>query len=153
MKQYIKKYGVINLKKDINQSIKLFTDYCIKNGFNKELFLNEKNIDEYAKTAANGYIGYPVMDVNFNGKYDEHLFYRMLRIDFKSRLNKSIGIASENYESVLIIEAPMATIALSNIIGSHFLFLIISSICFLVNVSFKIINIRHLLFYVFPNIP
>lgn len=107
-KEDLKAESDIYDKKDINQSIKLFTDYCIKNGFNKELFLNKKNIDEYAKTAANGYIGYPVVDVNFNGKYDEHLFYRMLRIDFKSRLNKSVGIASENYESVLIIEAPMS---------------------------------------------
>ena len=30
----------------------------------------------------------------------------MLRVDFKSRLGKTLGIATDNYESVLLFEPP-----------------------------------------------
>ena len=94
-------------KLTIEKDRKLFIDYCFEKGMEQELFLNENNIEAYAKTAANAFNGYPLLELAFDGNFDEDNFYRMLKVDLKCRIGKAIGIAVEDYKSVLVIEPPL----------------------------------------------
>ena len=85
-----------------------FINYCLKNGIDNENILNLNNRDNFAKTISNAFNGYPVIEYSFNGRYKEKTFHRMLKIDFKSRIGKTIGIASKNFESTLLIEKSTA---------------------------------------------
>lgn len=86
---------------------KQFLDYCLNKGMDKTLFLNKDNLERYAETTSSGYNGYPLFDYSFHNKFNENECYKMLKVDFKSRLGKTIGIATPNYESILMIEAPL----------------------------------------------
>lgn len=83
-----------------------FVDYCLQRGFPERLFFNEANLDDYIETVVDAYNGYPVFLHVFNGKYDAETLARMLKVDFKSRVGKTLGIATGNYESVLLFEPP-----------------------------------------------
>ena len=94
------------MKRNKNKYIKEFVDYCLQSGYSEGLFLNERNVDEYVETSVDAYNGYPLFLDVFNGGYDAKTYTRMLRVDFKSRLGKTLGIATDNYESVLLLEPP-----------------------------------------------
>ena len=94
------------MKRNKNKYIKEFVDYCLQSGYSEGLFLNERNVDEYVETSVDAYNGYPLFLDVFNGGYDAKTYTRMLRVDFKSRLGKTLGIATDNYESVLLFEPP-----------------------------------------------
>ncbi len=93
------------MKRNKNKYIKEFVDYCLQSGYSEGLFLNERNVDEYVETSVDAYNGYPLFLDVFGG-YDAKTYTRMLRVDFKSRLGKTLGIATDNYESVLLFEPP-----------------------------------------------
>lgn len=94
-------------KVDNNYYINKFVDYCKKSGIREDRFLNKDNIDEYVDTVVDGYHGYPLFKCTFKNTYNEVFFHKMLAVDFKSRIGKTIGIATDNYESILLIEPPM----------------------------------------------
>lgn len=94
------------MKKMQNRYSEEFVNYCLQKGFPEKLFFNEANLDEYIETVVDAYNGYPVFLHVFNGKYDAKTLTRMLRVDFKSRVGKTLGIATDNYESVLLFEPP-----------------------------------------------
>lgn len=93
---------------NIDTRIREFYEYAARNGFSEELFLQEDNRERYVAAALDGYRDYPLFVYVFGGKYDEKAFSKMMSIDFKSRLCTTAGIATDGYESVMLIEPPMA---------------------------------------------
>ena len=90
------------------EKIKELYDYCIQNGFSKESFLSQDNLDRYIETSIDAYRNYPMFLYVFNGGYDQEILTRMLRVDFKSRMNKMLGISNGDYESVILVAPPKA---------------------------------------------
>lgn len=94
------------MERNKNKYIREFVDYYLQRGYSEGMFLNERNVNEYVGTSVDAYDGYPLLLDVFNGEYDTKTYTRMLRVDFRSRLGKTVGIATDNYESVLLFEPP-----------------------------------------------
>ena len=90
-----------------NHAISMLNRFFIQNGFSENSFLSQSNIDEFISTNVDGYRDYPVFMYFFNGKYDEKTLTSMLKIDFKARINKILGISTDNYKSLIMVEPPL----------------------------------------------
>ncbi len=98
----------MNSGKD-NPYIRSFYDHAVKNGFSQEWLFGEENLEHYIDTATDAYSDYALFKHVFKGRYDTDLFAHMMRVDLRSRLDITAGIASgEKYESVMLIEPPKA---------------------------------------------
>ena len=83
-----------------------FRQFCLENGIKEECLFSKKNGRTFAETAIDGYTDYPVFLYSCGGKYKAKTLTDMFSIDFKSRVNTTLGIASDHFESVLLIEPP-----------------------------------------------
>ncbi|MCR4605358.1 MAG: GNAT family N-acetyltransferase [Eubacterium sp.] len=84
-----------------------FYDYAVRSGFDEELILSRENLMKYVETSVDAYREYPLFLQIFDGRYNEKVLSRMMKVDFRSRLKMMGGIASSsNYESVLLFEPP-----------------------------------------------
>jgi ribosomal protein S18 acetylase RimI-like enzyme len=90
------------------EKIKELYDFCVNNGIPEDRFLSDGNLDRYIETSIDAYRNYPMFMYVFNGVYDKDTLERMLKVDFKSRMKKMLGISNGNYESVILVEPPMA---------------------------------------------
>lgn len=90
-----------------NNYIEEFEKHCMQKGLQESNFMSVSNMDQYIKTVVDAYSDYPVWTEAFNGNLEYDTAYSMMKVDFKSRLNKTIGISTDNYESAILIEPPM----------------------------------------------
>ena len=93
---------------EIDRSISELREFCIKSGLPEEALLCADNLEKYVETAIDAYRNYPMFMYVFNGNYDEKTLARMLRVDFKSRRRKMLGISNGDYESMVLVEPPKA---------------------------------------------
>ena len=84
-----------------------FRDFCLKQGFPEEQFLSRDNLERFVETAVDAYSEYPLHLHVFDGAVDTGLLTRMMVIDMKSRLDKTVGLCTGGCESVMLVEAPM----------------------------------------------
>ena len=92
----------------MDKYINEFREYCLLQGIREELFMTAENLDRYAETAVDAYREYPLVVHAFGGTVDPDKLFKMFYVDHKSRMNKSLGIAGDAYEAVMIVEPPLA---------------------------------------------
>ena len=74
-----------------------FKKHCIQKGLRESNFISSSNIDQYVRTVVDAYSDYPVWEEAFNYNFEFDTAYSMMKIDLKSRLNKTTGISTDNY--------------------------------------------------------
>ena len=95
------------MSNEITNYIKEFKEFCTKSGFDEDTFLSLRNLDRYIDTVVDGFEGYPVWVETFKGDYKPRILKRMLELDFKSRIHNLIGLSTDDYRSVILLEPPM----------------------------------------------
>lgn len=88
--------------------LKELYEYAVKEGLLQEQLLNADNIENYIRTSVDAYQDYPLFTNLFDGKYDKSTMQHMVSVDFRGRMGKIAGIAGAGYESVLLVEPPLA---------------------------------------------
>ena len=90
-----------------NDYIEKFEKCCMQKGLQESNFMSSSNMDQYIRTVVDAFSDYPVWEEAFNHNVELDTAYSVMKTDLKSRLNKTIGISTDHYESTILIEPPM----------------------------------------------
>ncbi len=83
-------------------------EFAVGHGVPEKCLFCKENLEEYIRTAVDGYSRYSLFQQVFRGNYEPAVFTRMMSVDFRSRLDMMAGISdSEEFHSVMLIEPPL----------------------------------------------
>lgn len=93
-----------------NRHLNEFYNYALESGVSEKCFLSPDNIREFIDTSVDAYTEYPLFVNVFKGAVPKKTLWRMMHVDYKSRLHMDMigGLtSSEKYEAVVMFEPPM----------------------------------------------
>ncbi len=83
-----------------------FHSFCLDNGISPDRLFSETNWSKYVDTAVDGFTDYPLFLDVCRGTYKAKTIKKIFGVDARSRLNTTLGLATDEYESILLIEPP-----------------------------------------------